>query len=450
MRLNVTTDQLAYLLDGEVRGQTRQITGISFDSRTTSPGDVFIALTGELVDGHDFVAQALERGAVAALVEHWVSAAGTQVKVNNCLDSLREWGRSARQQSSAHFVGITGSAGKTTVKALLAHLLSTMGATAATQGNYNNEIGVPLTLLSVTPEDEFATVEMGARRRGDIAYLCSMVRPAIRILTAVMPAHIETFGSIETIAQTKGEIFDHMQASDLAIMPAESPYLDQWVARANGRIMTFGTSLAADMRIVSVNDLGFDGIKLTLSALGNEVTFQAPLLGVHNAGNIAAAALAACDLGLGLDAVAQRLASFEPVAGRMTPRLTPRGQKLIDDTYNANPEAMQQALYTLGLTAGRTLAILGPMAELGDTSSEYHRQVLDYALAAGINELWLCGDSWPSSEHSSVRYFTTPEHIMESLGDTREADLILIKASRSAGLDSLVTRLIDQSQEDAC
>lgn len=450
MRLNVTADQLAYLLDGEIRGQTRQITGISFDSRTTAPGDVFIALTGELVDGHDFVEQAFERGAVAALVERWVSASGTQIKVTNCLDSLREWGRSARQSSSAHFVGITGSAGKTTVKTLLAHLLSAVGPTAATQGNYNNEIGVPLTLLGVTPEDEYAVVEMGARRRGDIAYLCSMVRPAIRILTAVMPAHIETFGSIETIAQTKGEIFDHMQASDLAIMPAESPYRDQWVARANGRIMTFGSSPIADMRILSVIDLGFDGIKLTLSGFGDEVTFQAPLLGVHNAGNIAAAALAACELGLSLDSVAQRLASFEPVAGRMTPRLTTRGQKLIDDTYNANPEAMQQALHTLGLTAGRTLAILGPMAELGDNSSNYHQQVLDYALAVGINELWLCGNSWPISDDASIRYFTSPEEIMERLGDTREADLILVKASRSARLDRLVTRLIDQSQEDAC
>ena len=311
MKTSISSDQLAFLLDAQTRGAATRIQSVSFDSRRIQPGALFVALKSEKANGHDYVDAARAKGAVAALVEQWMPAAITQIKVDNCLTALDQWAKSVRQSSSATFVGITGSAGKTTVKSIVAHILSAQGATSATRGNYNNEIGVPLTLLELGPEDQFAVVEMGARFQGDIAYLCALVEPNIRILTAVLPAHIETFGSIDAIAQAKGEIFDGMKPTDIAVMPGDSPYLGAWRQRAAGQVVTFGYSDTNDVQVVGVSDCGFSGLTLRLSTPAGECEVVSGLVGAHNASNIAAGVAACLACGMDLQTIAAQASSVE-------------------------------------------------------------------------------------------------------------------------------------------
>lgn len=441
MNTRISSDQLAFLLDAQTRGSAATIHGLNFDSRQVQAGDLFVAFKGDKADGHDYVEAARARGAVAALVERWVPVEITQIKVENCLSALADWAKSVRQSSTATFVGITGSAGKTTVKSTVAHILSAQGATSATQGNYNNEIGVPLTLLELGPEDQFAVVEMGARFQGDIAYLCAVVEPNVRILTTVLPAHMETFGSIEVIAQTKGEIFDGMKPTDVAVMPGDSTYLNAWQNRAAGKIVTFGYSDANDIQVLEVSDRGFSGLALRLRTPAGDCEVVSGLVGAHNASNIAASVAACLACGMSLDRIVAQVASVQAVQGRLA-RITLSDQTtLVDDSYNASPEAMRQALAALERSQGARLAILGPMAELGANSDEYHRQVVEQALAGSVNEIWLSGTTWPDLTDSRLRYFADTQAIIDELRSLPAFDWILVKASRSARLDRVASHL---------
>lgn len=441
MKLSISTDQLAFLLDAQTRGSVTQIQGLAFDSRKLQSGDLFVALRGAAADGHEYLEAALAKGAVAALVERWMPVAITQIKVDSCLAALSEWASSVRRSSTATFVGITGSAGKTTVKSIVAHMLSAMGTTTATRGNYNNEIGVPLTLLDLGPEDQFAVVEMGARFRGDIAYLCGMVAPKVRILTAVLPAHIETFGSIETIAETKGEIFDGMKSDDIAVMPGDSSYVDAWRSRAAGQVVTFGYADANDVQILGVSDLGFSGLTLRLRTPVGDCDLMSGLVGAHNASNIAASVAACLACGMDLDAIVAQASTAQAVQGRLARIVLSAETTLVDDSYNASPEAMRQGLAALAKSHGVRLAILGPMAELGTSSADYHRQILEQALAGSIDEIWLSGDAWPAVEDARLTYFMNTQAVIDSLTVVPNVDWILVKASRSAQLDRVVSHL---------
>lgn len=441
MKISISSDQLAFLLDAQTRGATTSIQGLGFDSRHIQVGDLFVAFKSDKADGHDYVEAARSKGAVAALVERWVPSAITQIKVENCLSALADWAKSVRQSSGATFVGITGSAGKTTVKSMVAHILSARGATSATQGNYNNEIGVPLTLLELGPEDHFAVVEMGARFKGDIAYLCGLVEPNVRILTAVLPAHMETFGSIDTIAQTKGEIFDGMKPTDVAVMPGDSPYLGAWQDRAAGKTLTFGYADTNDIRILDVCDRGFSGLTLRLGTPAGDCELSSGLVGAHNAGNIAASVAACLACGMALDTIVAQIASVQAVQGRLARSALSGSTTLVDDSYNASPEAMRQALVALERSHGTRLAILGPMAELGASSDEYHQQVIEQALAGSVDQIWLSGDVWPVIENARIRYFAGTEALIDELNEVPAFDWILVKASRSAQLDRVASHL---------
>ncbi|MDG0978934.1 MAG: UDP-N-acetylmuramoyl-tripeptide--D-alanyl-D-alanine ligase [Halieaceae bacterium] len=441
MKTSISSDQLAFLLDAQTRGVVAQIKGLSFDSRHIQAGDLFVALKSDKADGLDYVEAASASGAVAVLVEQWVPFAITQIKVEDCLLALAEWAKSVRQSSAATFVGITGSAGKTTVKSMVAHILSAQGATHATQGNYNNEIGVPLTLLELGTEDQFAVVEMGARFKGDIAYLCALVEPNIRILTAVLPAHIETFGSIDVIAQAKGEIFDGMRPSDVAVMPGDSPHLGDWQNRAAGKIVTFGYSDTNDIRVLDVSDRGFAGLSLCLGTPVGECEVVSGLVGAHNACNIAASVAACLACGMKLEAIVTQVASIEAVQGRLARIVLSDETTLVDDSYNASPEAVRQALVALERSGGKRLAILGPMAELGVSSSDYHRQTVEQALSGNIDEVWLSGAAWPAVDDTRLRYFADTQAVIDELNSVPKFDWILVKASRSAQLDRVVAHL---------
>ncbi len=441
MKTSISSDQLAFMLDAQARGSTVSIRGVGFDSRRVQPSDLFVALRSDSADGHDYVQAAWDRGAVAALVEQWLPLAITQIKVDSCLAALGQWAKSVRQSSAATIVGVTGSAGKTTVKAIVAHLLKALGETSSTRGNYNNEIGVPLTLLELGPEDQYAVVEMGARFKGDIAYLCAMVAPQVRILTTVLPAHLETFGSLDVIADTKGEIFDDMRSGDIAVMPGDSPYLSTWRERASGQIVTFGYADGTDIQVIDVDDQGFSGLGVRLRTPAGDCALASDLVGAHNALNLAASVAACLACGMTLGAIVSQVASLQPVQGRLARHKLSEATTLVDDSYNASPEAMRQALLTLAKTAGTRLAILGPMAELGASSDDYHQQILAQALGGAADEVWLSGKGWPLVEDARVRYFATTQAVIDALSAIPNCDWILVKASRSAQLDRVVSHL---------
>ena len=441
MKLSVNLSDIATLVGGELHGPSVLSTGLAIDSRTIESGNLFVALKGARVDGHDYLGSAKEAGAAGALVSELRSVELPQILVDDTQYALERFAAWYRSQLNARFIGVTGSAGKTTVKSLLAHILNGQAKVGATKGNYNNELGVPLTLLSFGEEVEFSVVEMGARFKGDIAHLCQLVKPQIRILTAVLPAHIGTFGSLDVIAQTKGEIFDDMQSSDLAIMTADVPYVGAWTERIGGRALTYGFAEDADVRIVDAQDQGLDGVAFGIEGVLGVHEFHSPLLGLHNVGNVLACIIAALECGLPIELIRSQLATFQAVDGRMRILTLSSGQRVIDDSYNANPAATQGALSVLSNTSGCRFAVLGTMAELGENERAYHSEVSELALELELDAVWCVGSLWPVIENKSFRYFHDADEVVGHLTEIPQFDVALVKGSRSVGLDKVVEAL---------
>jgi UDP-N-acetylmuramoyl-tripeptide--D-alanyl-D-alanine ligase len=441
MKLSVNLSELAAVVGGELHGPPAVSAGLAIDSRAIEAGNLFVAIKGERVDGHDYLGLAKEAGATGALVSELRSVDLPQILVDDTQFALERFAAWYRSQLQVRFIGVTGSAGKTTVKSLLAHLLSGQAKVGATKGNYNNELGVPLTLLSLGQDLEFAVVEMGARFKGDIAHLCQLVKPQIRILTSVLPAHIGTFGSLDVIAQTKGEIFDEMQSSDLAIMTADVSYVGSWKERVGGQALTYGFAENADVRIVGAQDKGLDGVAFGIEGVLGTHEFHSPLLGLHNVGNVVASIIAAIECGLSAGLIRSQLATFQAVDGRMRILTLDSGQRVIDDSYNANPAATKGALSVLSNTSGCRFALLGTMAELGENERAYHNEVADLALELDLDTVWCVGPLWPVIEGKLFRYFQDADEVVGHLTEIPNFDVALVKGSRSVGLDKVVEAL---------
>jgi len=438
MRLSVHLSKVASLVGGTLYGQSVSSVGVAIDSRAAEPGCIFVALRGERVDGHDYLESAKTAGAFGAFVSERRAVDLPQILVEDTQIALARFAKWYRSQLQARFIGVTGSAGKTTVKSLLAHILSGQAKVGATKGNYNNELGVPLTLLSFGDDVEFSVVEMGARFKGDIAHLCELVKPQIRILTAVLPAHMGTFGSLDAIAETKGEIFDDMDSGDLAIMTADVPYVGSWKQRIAGRAQTYGFAENADVRIVNVQDQGLDGVVFDIEGALGAYQFHSPLLGLHNVGNVVACITAALACGLPIELIQSQLATFKAVDGRMRVLRLSSGRRVIDDSYNANPAATKGALSVLSNTTGGRFAVLGTMAELGENEHAYHREVCDLARECELDAVWFVGPLWPIIENESFRYFQNVGEVIAHLTEAPQFDVALVKGSRSVGLDKVV------------
>ena len=443
----VSLSELAAPLGGRVQGGDCRFDTVSTDSRALGAGDLFVALRGGDVVAHAALLQVAQGGAAGAIVSAPAAIDLPQLVVPDTQVGLGRLGAFNRVLYSGPLVAITGSSGKTTVKNMVQAVLSRQGETVATEGNLNNEIGVPLTLLRLTGRTRYAVVEMGAAGAGHIAWLCELGRPTVSVLVNAMAAHLDGFGSVENVAAAKGEIFDGLGEGATAVINADQPWASQWRRRAGAaRVLDFGMREPAAISAGGVNVRGVEGVAFTASTPVGEIAVRLSLPGEHNVANALAAIAVGLALELNLTDIRDGLESLRPVDGRLCARRAPGGFTLIDDCYNANPGSVRAAVDVLAACPGRRSLVLGAMRELGSDSDKLHRQVGEYTRAAGIERFWGVGPELrPAVEAFGAggEFCTDREEALESLrGAMGEDDTVLVKGSRGAGMEQIVEALL--------
>jgi len=442
--------EVASALGGRLVGEDVVFHGVGIDSRTDLTGKLFVALRGERFDGHDFLAQAQRAGAVAALVERPVDAGLPRVQVD---DSRRALGRLARRWRRDRFrgtlIGVTGSNGKTTVKEMIAAALGGPEAVLKTQGNLNNDLGVPLTLLRLTPAHRFAVVEMGANRPGEIAYSADLARPDIGVLTNAAPAHLQGFGSIAGVAKAKGEIVAGLPADGTAVLNAEDRFFDDWRELAGKRrVVGFGFR-RGDVRLERHQGLTFEAgrfhNRFSVLALGERFEVDLALAGRHNVANTLAAIAAALAAGGDPAVITAGLAGLAPVPGRLQPLPLQGGGWLLNDCYNANPASFEAGLQTLQTLQGEPWVILGAFGELGPESLAWHRQAGEMARRRGVRRLLAVGEDTKAAVATfggGGQWFASRDALVEAaLRLCHPGVRVLVKGSRSQRLETVVEAL---------
>ncbi|MBY9066528.1 UDP-N-acetylmuramoyl-tripeptide--D-alanyl-D-alanine ligase [Hyphomonas sp. WL0036] len=437
-----------------------EVTGsISIDTRSLQKGDLFVALKDQR-DGHDFVEAAFKAGAAGALVSRPISG-GALVEVGDVLDALTQLGIAARVRCGAHRTAVTGSAGKTSVKEMLARIYRAFGPAHWNVKSFNNHWGVPLTLARMPEETERAVFEIGMNTPGEIAPRSHMVRPHTGIITCIASAHLQGLGSVEGIAEEKANIFAGLEAGGTIILPADDAFLDYLSERARnfcptGNVETFGASPDATARIVAYETDGRTS-RIEVEIVGMRASVTLDAVGAHWAQNVAASLLAASQSGLSVKESAEALSGYAPPPGRGTSEtlnLPEIGEiTLIDDAYNANPASMRAALISLAQRAGtRRLAALGDMREIGDTSAEEHRNLAGPIIEAGVDGVFLAGaemqhlaDALPP--HLQQVSAPTSDELWNQLQKAlRAGDVLLIKGSNASGMGRIADRLRQWSQ----
>lgn len=416
-------------------------TGITTDTRSLQPGHVFVALRGETFDGHDFVRVAIEKGALVAIVDRRMSAqldGIPQLQVDDTLQAYQQIARWWRDRFNIPVIAITGSVGKTTTKELIAAVLSTQGNVLKSQANYNNEIGVPKTLLELEPQHDYAVIEMGMRGPGQIALLSQIARPTVSAITNVGTAHIGLLGSEDAIAKAKCELLAEMPATGVAILNHDNQRLIDTAATVwQGQTLTYGLEGGnLHGRLIDPETLEVEGMR-----------FLVPLVGRHNALNYLAALAVAKHLGIDWEPLTKGLAVEMP-AGRSQRYGLPNDIVILDETYNAGLESTLAALQLLAQTPGkRHIAVLGTMKELGERSPEFHRQVGNTARQLNLDALLVLIDDPQAKAIADgavplpTECFLSHDDLVERLKElVRSGDRILFKASRSVGLDRVVNR----------
>ena len=445
--------ELAGPLAATLLGADREIRGVTTDSRRVCEGDLFVALCGERFDGHDYLAQAAAAGAAGAVVSRAVETPLTLLKAADTQAALGRLGAYNRGLYRGPLVAITGSSGKTTVKNMVRAVLAQRGQTLATEGNFNNEIGVPLTLLRLAPEHRFAVVEMGAARAGDIAWLCELGRPTVALLLNAGSAHLESFGSVEGVAAAKGEIFDGLGSDDVAVINADQSWAGQWRERAApARVIDFGLQQPAAVSASDIRSHGVEGVSFTAHTPAGDIAVRLGLPGVHNVANALAATAVGLACGLSLEEIGAGLAQAAPVSGRLAVGHTPAGATVVDDCYNANPGSVRAAIDILAGCDGRRTLLLGAMRELGAESAALHREVGAYARSAGIDRLWGVGEELlPSVEAFGTggRHFADRVAAIAALpGAFGRDDTVLVKGSRGSAMELVLAALLAEPQAE--
>ncbi|TFH88089.1 UDP-N-acetylmuramoyl-tripeptide--D-alanyl-D-alanine ligase [Billgrantia azerbaijanica] len=423
------------------------ITAIVTDTRRLVPGSLFVALKGERFDAHDFLAQAREAGAAAAVVERAVGDAPPQLVVADTRLALGLLARTRRRAWGGPLVAVTGNSGKTSVKELLKAVLAAEGPTLATRGNLNNDIGAPLTLLELAPGHRHAVVELGANHLGEIAWTTALAEPQVAVITNVTGAHVGEFGGMGRIAQAKGEILAGLPSEGVAVLNRDDAYFPLWSRLAAPReVLDFGLGEGARVTAEALACDALGRYAFTLVVDGRSLgRVQLALLGRHGVANALAAAAAALALGLPAERVLAGLAAAAPMPGRLNAVVGIRDTRLLDDTYNANPGAVKAALALLAELPGPRWCLLGAMGELGDDSARLHAEVGRYAREQGIDVLGTCGEAArPASDAfgDGGCHFNDREalrrHVLDHLPPGAS---VLVKGSRSAGMEEIVAAL---------
>jgi len=446
-----TLGDLAHIAGGRLVGASVPFNSVSIDSRTLSLSALFVALKGPNFDGHEFVAAAMQRGAIGALVERELPLPIPQVVVGDTLQALTEFARAWRREFSIPVVGITGSNGKTTTKEMIGAILSSTQSCLMTQGNLNNHIGVPLTLLRLTAEHGAAVIEMGANHQGEIAALTAIAQPTVGIVTNAGAAHLEGFGGLDGVARGKGELFRGLIAQGAAIVNADDAFADFWRETASaGRVVTFGLSQAADFWARSVraqaNASGI-GFEFELMTPAGSRAAKLALAGIHNLRNALGAAAAAHAAGATLDDIVAGLAGMRAVTGRLQLLPAIHDAFLLDDSYNANPSSLRAGLDALQAlpTSGERWLVLGDMLELGAGGDELHAEMGAYARNVGIQRMFAVGPRARLAADAfgnGADWFPSVEALIAALQAALKPQVtVLIKGSRANRLERVAAAL---------
>jgi len=440
--MNADLSTAAKFVGGALHGDDRAYNGVSTDTRSLQSGELFIALSGPNYDGRDYVDLAREKGAAGAVVGSTVESDIAQIIVGDTRLALGQLGASWRDQQSAIVIGITGSNGKTTLKELAAACLSHAAPTLATQGNLNNDIGMPLMLLRIDATHRYAVLEMGANHAGEIAYLTSLAKPDIVVITNAAAAHLEGFGSIEGVAHAKAEILQDEARPDFAILNADDDYFDYWQSFVSDiSWISFGLSEKADIR---ADEITVDkALTRFLLHIGDTaVPVSLPLAGRHNVLNACAAAAIASTLGEAPDDIASALESVSPVTGRLQTVEGLRGATLFDDSYNANPVSVVAAGEYLASLPGENWVVFGDMKELGKDERQLHREIGQALSKAGVDRLFATGELGRDTAEAfgdGASWFETVDELAETvLKDLTDSVNVLVKGSRSMRMERVV------------
>jgi len=447
--IDMKIEQMAQIMQGSAHGQAEITTKtiFQFDSRQINSGDIFLALKGEKADGHDFVSDASARGASLSIVNRPVST--PHILVGDVILAIAKLAAYVRKElKDLKVIGITGSQGKTTTKDLLFSILKAEGEIVASIGSFNNELGVPLTLLRCTKESKYCILEMGARNSGDIASLTAMAIPDVGAVLKVGNAHIGQFGSQEMIAKTKGELIAGLQSGAVAVLGTYDSFTPKMESVQGVKRVTFGDSPKCDVRAADIEARGgFAHFDLVIGSERQAVGLQ--ILGLHQISNALAAAAIANALDVGVSRIATALSNHQSISKWRMELSEANGLTLINDSYNANPESMEAALNVLALLTqekgGRSWAFLGQMHELGDNSDQMHEEIGKKVADLGIDYLVaIKSKAYLSKIDSSItgaRYLSSWQESLDLFKEFNPGDVILVKASRAEGLDELASAI---------
>ena len=424
-----------------------EFNAVSTDSRKIAAGELFVALIGEHMDGHDFLAEVADRACGLVVSKPDTDLPLPQWVVEDTTLALGQLAKLQREAFTGTLIAVTGSTGKTSVKELISSILGGLGSVHATSGNFNNHIGVPLTLLAMEEDVNFAVIEMGASGPNEIGYLCSIARPNIALINNVQPAHLEGFGSIEGVAAAKGEIYSGLESSGTAVINLDQNWVPQWRELIGSRnCVSFSLQdSSADVSASDIQLMESGCYRFNLCTAAGSQTVMLTIPGRHMISNALAAAACALAAGASLSHIVAGLESACTPARRLQVKALAGGGRIIDDSYNASPASVRAAIDVLASSPGYRVMVFGDMAELGADAAQLHREIGEYALSAGIDQLYTLGTlSAHTSDAGNGKHFADLESLKGPLFDEIErSDLtLLVKGSRSSKMDLVVDMLL--------
>ena len=442
---------------GKLVGEDVSFTSISIDTRAIKPSQLYIAIKGHNFDGNEFIDEAHKAGAIAAIIHNGVKTELAHIIVEDSRLALAElageWRRllSMARKEPLSIVGITGSNGKTTTKEMVAAILATNASVLYTQGNLNNDIGVPLTLLKLNEQHRYAVIEMGANHAGEIAYTSQYVNADVVIITNAGAAHLEGFINLEGVAKAKGEIIETLKVDGIAVINHDDDYFNYWKSVAgNKKILSFGLKNTADITAKSIKTTIRDNSFITtftlVTSLGS-IDINLQLAGQHNVLNALASAAACIALNINLQTIKQGLEKLSPVTGRLQPLVSRLGNIIIDDTYNANADSLQAGLDVLANISGKPWLVLGAFGELGPDSPKIHEEIAQQIKASGVIRLMAIGTDSKKTVQAfggGGTFFETQQDLIDALKEELQGDeTILIKGSRAQHMENVAAALVE-------
>lgn len=446
----------AEITNGVLLGADQKFIGVNTDSRNLNFGELFVAIPGEHFDGHDFLDAALERGAAGALVEHPCEQKISQLMVDDTTIALGKLAQNWRARFQIPVVGITGSNGKTTVTALIREILSVSYNPLYPIQSFNNQWGVPLTLLKLRKEHTHAVIEMGMNNAGEIDYLSRIAHPTVALINNAAAAHLEGLGNVRQVALAKAEIIGGIGPGGVVVLNADDPFFGMWKEFAGDRRMvSFGCDNQADVQGVDI-ELGASRCRFRLRIGKRSVPIDLPLVGRHNVMNAVASAAACVAIDIELEQIAEGIGRARGISGRLSEYNTKSGATVIDDSFNANPASTKAAIEVLANHRGKRILILGAMAELGSEAESLHSEVGEAAATAGIDRLLVLTDSGNPAVAGYLRGYGSDGESFEEIDDLIDAlraddtsgNTILIKGSKSSRMGRVVERLIEKKDNN--